>query len=912
MIWARSVSVVIPVFNASATIRATLESLQHQTSAAWEAVVVDDGSGDDTAAVVVEIARNDSRIRLIGQTNQGVSTARNTGTEHAEFDWLLFLDGDDLLSPYFLERAMDALEAKPSSGGAHTTWVRLLPDGRLIDENPAFSRSEFFDFAARECPFAIHSCVVRRQLVQEVGGFDPTLRLGEDWDLWVRIARMGVTFVPVPEAVAIYRSRVDSVSFDGPGLQRDGIRVLERAHAPDPRVKRPAAAHAHGRDARLLDQTILMHTTWCAGLMVGQQLDPLPLLEEVGDAVSPTLSPIALAYGLSHADRLGSGGEPLWHRWGRDEKTLTRYLERLEQRSGSPQLAERTLLALARIAADESRSDIPIRLGRMHVQTVELDRPISDIVVPKGIERARLRAEFQGATVGQVELSAVDGRISGRRVVDAVVQDLGWETIETYLHVSSPNRRNPWVQLKWSNRRRGQRQWSLFLDEVFGTVRASGSRRVTEGQMDIELSEPMVDLVVDGVIALDINLGGVPVGRLRVHGRRGRIPARSIEATIVRYLPTDLQRAAARAGVVGRLFDDREPLRSRFVAAALDPPEVRDDASDVLLDLRVPLTSRWWLTYNRLAPRSKIRLRAVARRLAPQQKALLKTFALRLRFVPGLLRSFGPAGPRFAIPVLMYHRVSPGGSKATEQWRVHPDRFRRHLAALSAAGYQGITLDQLRRGLYEGERLPRRPVVISFDDGYQDFADNAWPALRRRGFGSTVFVVSSQVGRTNVWDDVFNDPAALMDWDTLRRLSDEGVEIGSHTVDHRALTASVARRGPPRGPLLAPVPSRRRSVSPSTRSPIHMATSIPLSPTSWRSRATTWPSPVRTGPYASACRPCCCPASRSRARPPPPTCSGSCGGSAPEGQAAERSRMCTPHAEPSPMTWARPTVAPSI
>ncbi len=534
-----------------------------------------------------------------------------------------------------------------------------------------------------------------------------------------------------------------------------------------------------------------MHTTWCAGLMVGQGLDPRPLLEDVGDATGPTLSPSGLAYGISHAHRLGAGGAPLWSNWDASEKMFAGYLELLETKSGSPQLAERTLLSLSRIAADEARTGKPIRLGRMFVQTVEADKVIEDIVVPEGVERARLRVELRGATIGRVELAVVDGRVSSERTTDAIVQRLSWEAIETHLHVASTERRTRLTPLKKRSRRREFGSWPDFLDEVFGKVKLSGSRRVDGDEVRVELAEPMVDLVVDGVVAIDFTLGGLPVGRLRVRSRRGRIGARDLQATVTRYLAADLQRAGARAGIIGRPHDDREPLRSRLAAAALGatPVSGAHASGENLLDLRVPLTPGWWLRFVRFSPHPGDRLRAVARRLAPQQKQLVKTLAIRLRFIPGLLRSLAPGGPRFAIPVLMYHRVSPGGPKATEQWRIEPARFRRHLAALDAAGYQGITLDQLRRGLYEGEPLPRRPVVMSFDDGYQDFADNAWPALRRRGFGSTVFVVSDQVGRTNAWDDVFNDPAALMDWETLRELSNQGVEIGSHTVDHRAMTA---------------------------------------------------------------------------------------------------------------------------
>jgi cellulose synthase/poly-beta-1,6-N-acetylglucosamine synthase-like glycosyltransferase len=92
-------SVIIPAHKAVETITDTLDSLLAQTSPAWEAIVVDDGSSDDTAAVAARFAERDARLRLVQQSPHGVRAARNIGISFARYDWGLFLDADDWLAP---------------------------------------------------------------------------------------------------------------------------------------------------------------------------------------------------------------------------------------------------------------------------------------------------------------------------------------------------------------------------------------------------------------------------------------------------------------------------------------------------------------------------------------------------------------------------------------------------------------------------------------------------------------------------------------------------------------------------------------------------------------------------------------------------------------------------------------------
>src|SRR5439155_3327016 len=115
------------------------------------------------------------------------------GLQIARGEWLLFLDCDDALAPEALARLLRTARERPHAGAVVGRAIVRLPDGRR-QAHAAVDLSEPFAFLCGEGRIAIHSAIVRRQLVRELGGFDPGLRTSEDWDLWQRLARRGVEF----------------------------------------------------------------------------------------------------------------------------------------------------------------------------------------------------------------------------------------------------------------------------------------------------------------------------------------------------------------------------------------------------------------------------------------------------------------------------------------------------------------------------------------------------------------------------------------------------------------------------------------------------------------------------------------------------------------------------------------------
>ena len=140
-----------------------------------------------------------------------------------------------------------------------------------------------------------------------------------------------------------------------------------------------------------------------------------------------------------------------------------------------------------------------------------------------------------------------------------------------------------------------------------------------------------------------------------------------------------------------------------------------------------------------------------------------------------------------ATPILTYHSIDPSGSVIS----IAPDAFGRQLRRLREAGFQGISLGELL-DVWEGKQMTSgRPVVLTFDDGFDSVAELAAPLLRELGFRATIFAVAGYCGRTNDWP---SQPRGiprlrLLSMPQLRDLAKDGLEIGAHGLGHAPLDA---------------------------------------------------------------------------------------------------------------------------
>jgi peptidoglycan/xylan/chitin deacetylase (PgdA/CDA1 family)/2-polyprenyl-3-methyl-5-hydroxy-6-metoxy-1,4-benzoquinol methylase len=1048
----------MPARNAAATLSRALESLVAQTYADWEAIVVDDGSTDETADLAREWSRREPRVRVLEQPAGGVSAARNTAVAAAQHPLLLFLDADDEIRPRALDVLVGALEESPKLAGVYGRWSRVTPAGRVIELYPAIvPDGDAFPLLATYCVFAIHTCLIRREAVERVGGFDTSLRTCEDWDLWQRIARAGGRIAHVPEFVALYHLSATSASADPARLLTDGLLVCARGHGPDPRLSELEQAYPNGAPARGLAAAQIMLACWSAGLAIAEARDPLPFLDAVAHGPAADLDAERVGTTLyESAVRLQppSPGE-IAEQWDTFGPRVLAFLEALELRMSAPGLVRRARRTVERTLVLDCPDHRPVVVGETYATRVDLTERLSDLACPPGTDRVVLTLTAAGSTIGVAELPIVDGVVPAE-VIGDVDAAAAWRLLGLFFanSVYPDLRKGPDDEAMLHD----SFGWTVFLQELWGkdgwtedafydprSADAIGPERQVDDNVALDVADELPTLVTDASsVAVTLRVGGRVLGVVDVAADDGRIGAQQLRAGLTAAAGFELCRIAVTQALVGRPLDPgdlRERLRERAreralgsagdrsllgrhpyaplgtsgtrrawlpaaagadvallatvtgqpyrrglqragtvyapdvvgstgVGSELDGDETtasRGDAStaygrhhfeELLASGRDP-----WLyesAYERrkyehtlelipqnakraleigcaeghftvdLAPRvselvaadlseialararvrcaehgnvtfeqldvaedplpgefdvivcsellyyvGRERLPSVAAKLAHglrpggalvlahanlqvdepgepgfdwalpygahhigavlgRQRSLRLARELRTpyyrvqryerRRVParlGALRGShatpedvpydepvdevaahfrwqpAPGTPRHAderaetwhLPILMYHRIADEGHAALDRWRVDTATFARQLAYLADAGFRTVTLDEWRAAATRRAPLPGHAVVLTFDDGYVDFAANAWPLLERHGFGAVVALVADRVGGVAEWDASYGEPAALLDWPAIRDLAARGVEFASHTVTHTPLTA---------------------------------------------------------------------------------------------------------------------------
>jgi GT2 family glycosyltransferase len=255
------VSVIVPCFNQARFLPDAIASLRAQSLQNWEAIVVDDGSPDDTADTAAALAACDDRVRLIRKPNGGLSSARNAGLAEARGDYIQFLDADDRIGAhklmrhssmlqvqtdldvvfgdarYFLDAdPLQRLRAKPPGPGRmKADWTRKLAHGsapmlhKLLKDNQ----------------FVVCAALCRRSVFDAVGVFDERLKRLEDWEFWIRCAARGLRFqyLDAPEADARVRLHASSLSANLQAMQRAQLPLALAAlhYLPGPAPRRSAS-----------------------------------------------------------------------------------------------------------------------------------------------------------------------------------------------------------------------------------------------------------------------------------------------------------------------------------------------------------------------------------------------------------------------------------------------------------------------------------------------------------------------------------------------------------------------------------------------------------------------------------------------------------------------------------------------
>lgn len=222
-----TVSVVIPTYNSARYVTAAVESVIMQTFRDVEIIVVDDGSTDNTREVIKHYG---APVRYLYQKNDGVATARNHGIAESRGRYIGFLDADDTWLPRKLERQLAALSEHPEYRlcySAHT-----LADSELVPLSVGQSKrygNALEDLLLRGNVIgSICTVLCERELFAHVGVFDPELSQCADWDMWVRLATL-TEFLYLDEPLVTYRQHDMNMSRNAPLLEKDSVRVLEKA-----------------------------------------------------------------------------------------------------------------------------------------------------------------------------------------------------------------------------------------------------------------------------------------------------------------------------------------------------------------------------------------------------------------------------------------------------------------------------------------------------------------------------------------------------------------------------------------------------------------------------------------------------------------------------------------------------------
>lgn len=600
-----SVSVIVPMYNASEFVAQALESLIAQSAPNWEAIVIDDGSTDQSLAVARGFAERDSRIRVLNQSHQGVSVARNKGIRQAKFDWLLFMDADDWILPDFLEKMTALVQADPTLDAAYCRYARRYPDGSQTAGRYVAASPNLFAAFTRFCAFAIHTCIVRRSVVDRVGGFDPSLITCQDWDFWQRVARAGSRFDSLNEVLVCYRVRPTSASMNWLQILRDGLRVIQRGHSIDPRVPNSEPALAAGMPIETMAKHQLQFACWCAGLAIGNGQDGQFLLKELTDIRDPGLEPQMIADTLFLSALLPKALNPTnWPTlWPVLQPRIHQFLQALEKQSLTPGLTRRVTVALERMILDQATLSTPITLELTAGTGVEIAHPIQTLSFSEEVERVYCKIEMEGKHLGVIELPVLDGEVSSYVLEDAIAAEYAWTILKRFFHdtiyrelsfEAGPNglslRRGKVVLAdglppdvdKDPSHFHDQIGWLVLLQEVWSRpdwenknfyedVHPQKTVRVQNLERDVffvEITDELPDLkTISATLQVIYGLGGTVIGSINVPVQRNLLPASQLRVAINFAAGFELCRAAVREGLLGKPLSGIESLHSRLAAA---------------------------------------------------------------------------------------------------------------------------------------------------------------------------------------------------------------------------------------------------------------------------------------------------------------------------------------------------------
>lgn len=208
------ISIVVPCYNQGAYLSYTLDSVLAQTFDNWECIVVNDGSTDNTEDIALRYCSMDRRFNYISQSNQGVSCARNNAILRSVGDYILPLDGDDVIMPQYIEKSLKHFDANPKTKLVYCK-TRLFGTVNKDWNLPDYNYKELLWGNMVMC-----SAVYRREDWDKTTGYSENMRGGfEDWDFWLKLLSEEDEVFQIPEVLFLYRQH---------GVSRNSIAHLQK------------------------------------------------------------------------------------------------------------------------------------------------------------------------------------------------------------------------------------------------------------------------------------------------------------------------------------------------------------------------------------------------------------------------------------------------------------------------------------------------------------------------------------------------------------------------------------------------------------------------------------------------------------------------------------------------------------
>ncbi len=433
---------------------------------------------------------------------------------------------------------------------------------------------------------------------------------------------------------------------------------------------------------------------------------------------------------------------------------------------------------------------------------VEVTQPILDIQIPQIYDRTYCTIQLDGVELGIIELPVCDGIVAGVVLADAIASEFAWPILDRFFRQNPENphfgwtlflqsiwNRPNWLEAYFYNPETADESFTINLDRDLIAVEVSAELP----NIKVELSE------IDVLIAV----GGVAIGIITVAVDNNFVSAQKVRSAITQNSGFELCIAAVREALVGKSLHGEMSLRSRLTDAAqkitnapnwlnaegsggIYPPHAvmfgrREGAIDTSVSRRAAL------------PAAAIRELTAAATIAGEpitQIPLENELPKQVFYAPEIIWRKSPHReisqsfqPKFYdnntvtenLPILAYNHICT-------------EIFEQHLQYLKDSGYYSVSWQDWQNAKLAKIPLPGKAVLLTFDGGYLDFFNHAFPLLKRFDFTATVFLVAESIGKTNSWEKADSEQVQLMGWREIRQLRDAGIEFGSMSATYQPLT----------------------------------------------------------------------------------------------------------------------------